>query len=79
MPDLAKFLSKFSKKERKVLEFLIERVVSFHWRGLDIKKLKGYQDIYRIRKGDLRIIFTTKNKSIFILSIERRTEKTYRI
>ena len=79
MSDLGKFLSRFSKKERKVLEFLIDKVVSFKWRGLDIKKLKGYQDIYRIRKRDLRIIFRTKNKTIFILAIERRSEKTYKI
>ena len=79
MPDLGELLSRFNRKERKVLEFLIDKAVSFEWRGLDIKKLKGYQDIYRIRKGDLRIIFRTKNKIIFILAIERRSEKTYKI
>ncbi|MEK7579699.1 MAG: type II toxin-antitoxin system RelE/ParE family toxin [Patescibacteria group bacterium] len=79
MPDLNKLLSKFNKKERKLLELLVEKIISFKWRGLNIKKLKGHQDIYRVRKGNLRIIFRTKNKIIFILAIERRTEKTYKI
>ena len=79
MLDLSKLLSGFNKKERKVLEFLIEKVISSQWRGLDIKKLKGYQDTYRVRKGNLRIIFQIKNKIIFILAIERRSEKTYKI
>ncbi len=79
MPSLKKLLSKFSKEERKVLERLIEEVVSLRWRGLDIKKLKGYQDVFRVRKGDLRIIFTRSKKDIFILAIDRRRESTYRV
>ena len=79
MPSLKKLLSKFSKEERKVLERLIEEVVSLRWRGLDIKKLKGYQDVFRVRKGDLRIILTRSKKDIFILAIDRRRESTYRV
>ncbi len=79
MPDLSRLLSKFGRKERKILESLIEKVISLQWHGLDIKKLTGYEDIYRVRKGNLRIIFRIKSKIIFILAIERRTEKTYKI
>mgnify|MGYP001588520449 CR=1 FL=1 len=79
MPSIKKLISKFSKEERKVLERLIEEVVSLRWRGLDIKKLKGYQDVFRVRKGDLRIIFTRSKKDIFILAIDRRRESTYRV
>ena len=79
MSNLSKLLSKFNEKERKAIELSIKKVISLQWRGLDIKKLKGYQDIFRLRKGNLRIIFQMKNKSIFILTIERRSEKTYKI
>ena len=79
MPDLKKLLSKFGKKERKVLESLTEKIISLQWRGLGIKKLKGYEGIYRVRKGDLRLVFQRKNKNIFILTIERRSEKNYKM
>jgi len=79
MPSLEKLLSKFSKEERKVIEFLIEEIIALRWRDLDIKKLKGYQDVFRVRKGDLRIIFAKDKRDIFILSIDRRRESTYKI
>lgn len=45
--------------------------------NLQIKKLKGCEDIYRVRKGDLRIIFRKDHDDIFILAIERRSDTTY--
>lgn len=78
MPSLKKLFSRFTKEERKLLEFLIEAIISLHWQSLDIKKLKGYQNIFRVRKGKLRIIFSRSDKDIFILNIERRKENTYK-
>lgn len=78
MPDLKKLLSKFNPKEREIIEFLIEAVVSLNWRNLNVKKLKGHQNIFRVRKGDIRIIFMKDNKNIFIFAIERRRENTYK-
>lgn len=77
MPTLKKLLSKFDKEERIILEMLLEKIISLNWRGLDIKKLQGYEDIFRLRKGKLRIIFIKNNKTVSILSIERRSDKTY--
>lgn len=79
MPSLQKLLSKFNKEERELIRSLIEAIIALHWRGLDIKKLKGHQDFFRVRKGDIRIIFTKNKKDIFILSINRRRESTYKI
>lgn len=78
MPNLKRLLSKFNKEERRVLEFLIEKVISFNWQNLDVKKLRGYKDIFRVRKGKIRIIFMKNEKNIVILSIERRHENTYK-
>lgn len=78
MPLLSKLLSKFNKEERKIIEFLLERIISLNWRNLDIKKLRGYDDIFRVRKGKIRIIFTKGKKEIYIIAIERRSEKTYK-
>jgi len=78
MPNLKKLLSKFDKEERKITEFLIEKIISLNWRNLNIKKLKGYQDIFRVRKGKIRIIFSKDKREIYIISIERRCEDTYK-
>ncbi|MEK7087267.1 MAG: hypothetical protein AAB648_01715 [Patescibacteria group bacterium] len=78
MPLLSKLLSKFNKEDRLVLEFLIKKIISLNWQGLDIKKLQGYEDIFRLRKGKLRIIFYKHKSSISIINMERRNDKTYR-
>ena len=78
MPDLKKLFSKFNKQERKVIESLIETIISLRWDNLDVKKLKGHQNIFRVRKGKIRIIFVKDNKDIFIVTIERRRETTYK-
>lgn len=79
MPTLSKLLSKFSIEDRKILESAIVKIISLDWHNLDIKKLKGYQDIFRFRKGKLQIVFTKIDKNIRIINIERRNETTYKI
>lgn len=79
MPTLKKLLSKFSKGDRVILEHLINRIISLSWGSLDIKKLKGYQDFFRLRKGKLRIIFIKIGKNINIINIEYRKETTYKL
>lgn len=79
MPTLRKLLSKFNREDRVILEFLIEKIISLNWHGLDIKKLQGYNDIFRLRKGKLRIIFYKHKAGISVINIERRSEKTYKL
>ena len=79
MPDLKKLLSRFDKKEQNTLETLIERIILLDWKNLDVKKLKGYQNIFRVKRSKLRIIYKlTEQKEIQIISIERRSENTYK-
>ena len=78
MPTLRKLLSKFNREDREILEFLTDKIISLNWHGLDIKKLQGYQDIFRLRKGKIRIIFYKHKVGISIINIERRNEKTYK-
>lgn len=77
MPTLSKLLSKLNIEDRKILESVVAKIASLNWYNLDIKKLKGYQDIFRFRKGKFRIIFTKNGKNIRIINIERRKETTY--
>lgn len=78
MPNLSQLLSKFDKEERRALVPLIEAIISLNWQNLDIKKLKGYQNIFRVRKGKIRVVFAKNKKDISILVIERRREDTYK-
>ena len=80
MDKIEKELQKLTVKERKQIDQILLKLEAGVTKGFDIKKLKGYADIFRMRKGNIRIIYRTNNKgTIFILSIERRREDTYKI
>jgi len=75
---IAKALQKLTSKEQKWVKDTIERLSLRKTEGLDIKKLKGREDIFRVRKSDIRIIYRfAPDDNIYILVIERRHENTY--
>lgn len=78
MDKIEKALKKLSEKERLSIGSLLRQLQAGVSSGMDIKRLKGHADIYRIRKGDIRIIFQMKDGSTSILKIDRRREDTYR-
>ncbi len=77
MDRIAKFLKKLTPKERKITEEIIALVSARDFSGLDIKKLKGSVNIFRIRKGNIRVIFLKEGSQININSIGRRSDTTY--
>ena len=80
MDKIEKALKKLSAKEKVAIRKLLENLYSRNLKSLDIKKLRGRSDIFRARKGSLRIIYRLLNNgSIFILTIERRNENTYNL
>lgn len=78
MDKLEKALQKLSDKERTTLKELFTRLYEGKARGLDIAKLKGFNDIFRLKKGKLRVIFRMTGGSVFLLKIDRRSDTTYR-
>ena len=78
MDAVGKALRKLSEKERARIKYILGRLRTRDYKGLDIKKLKGREDVFRARKGDVRILYRIDREEIFILAIERRSEKTYR-
>lgn len=44
---------------------------------LDIKRLKGYENIFRIRVGNYRIIYYDDGAKIILKAVRKRDEKTY--
>jgi len=75
---IAKALSKFTDKERKQIKTILQDLLNDKYENYDLKKLKGRDDIYRIRQGKIRIIYRIdKDKKVFLLAIERRSDNTY--
>jgi len=78
MDRIKKALQRLSLKEREQVKFIMTQLNRGSFKYLDLKKLKGRKDIFRVRKGSLRIIFQKKSRGkIAILVIERRSETTY--
>ena len=77
MNKLDKFLLKLDKKVRVAIEKTLQQIISGDILALDVKKLKGKENIYRIRAGRVRIIFKDSKEGNKIQSISFRDENTY--
>lgn len=78
MDKIDKALSRLSAKERQRIHQILLMIQERNFFGLDIKKLKGQQAIFRVRAGKYRIIFwLTAEKDIYILGLEKRSDTTY--
>ena len=75
---IKKLLAKLTSKERELVSLLILRVKLDDTQGLDIKQLSGHTDLFRVRKGRLRIVYRKNSRDFLIVRIDRRNEKTYK-
>jgi mRNA-degrading endonuclease RelE of RelBE toxin-antitoxin system len=78
MNAIEKALKKLSAEERRWVREILEKLIANKMQGLDIEKLQGRDDLFRIRKGDVRVVYRKSGNAISILLVERRSEKTYR-
>ena len=75
---IRKTLRQLSSKEQKHITEAIKQIKSNDLKGFDLKKLQGRNDVYRVRKGNFRIIFRRiSDVENMIIAIERRTDTTY--
>lgn len=76
---MTKNLRKFSKRERDQILQIMKRILLDDLENMDLKKLKDREDAFRVRKGDIRIIFRKIDLGVnVIIAIERRSESTYK-
>ena len=61
-----KFIDKLPLNEKKSLVSAIENLPN----GEDIKRLKGYSDLLRLRVGEYRIIYTVDNGKLTVYVID---------
>ena len=78
MDKISKALKNFSDKEKKLVKEILLKLKRDSLINLEIRKLKGYQDIFRIRQGKIRIIYKKTNNQIKLLVIEKKPDTAYR-
>lgn len=61
-----KFIDKLPKNERLRVAKAIEALPN----GEDIKKLKGYNNLLRLRVGDYRIIYTVDHGELVVIVVD---------
>ena len=74
---IAKFLQKLPPKDLKIIKEVILLLSKSQIDNLNVKKLKGSTNIYRARKGNIRIIFSKEKDVVKILQISKRDDQTY--
>ncbi len=78
MDKIEKALKRLNEKEHRLVKQILQQLAKRDYKGLNIQKLRGREDVFRVRKGSIRIIYRIKDSGISVLKIERRSEKTYK-
>lgn len=80
MPSkVEKFLKKLDAKHSVVIARILDRILRGDFEFLDMKKLEGSLNQYRIRKGNIRIQFSLdKNGNAIEIAVDWRNEGTYK-
>jgi mRNA-degrading endonuclease RelE of RelBE toxin-antitoxin system len=78
MDKIKKALKKLTTEEREIAKAILAKIDQGNFSALNIKKLKGRQDIYRVRQGKIRIIYRIgDDKKISVLTLGRKNDNTY--
>lgn len=78
MDRVKKFLRKLSPKEQEAFLLLMQAIKRDFTSVPHLLKMKGYNDLYRIRFGRYRIIFKVSGREIDVVKISKRDEQTYK-
>lgn len=74
MDKIQKFLSHLNKKERAVLLNVLSDIRALKLDAYDIKALQGHKNLYRLRKGSIRIIFSKEKTRGSIIHVSYRKD-----
>ena len=77
--NFTKFLRKLSRKDKEVILAIYRQILARDFAGLQIRKLVGQKDIFRVRHGRIRVIYWDNGKDTpEILKATFRDDSTYR-
>lgn len=68
---ISKALNILSSQNKTKIKAILQNIQNGELLNLDIKKLKGRTDVYRARKGSIRVIFYKTKQTTKILAVER--------
>ena len=74
---ISKFLQKLPPKDLKIIKEVILLLSKNQIDNLNVKKLKGSTNIYRARKGNIRIIFSKEKDVVKILQISKKIGRAH--
>ena len=77
MDSITKFLLKLSILERNIILELIKKILILDLNNLDIKKMIWKDNLFRVRKWKIRIIFKKSENKWVLLDINYR-DKIYK-
>lgn len=77
MNRIEKFLAALDTNRRRQVEAVILRIVANDLANMDVKKLRGREQEFRVRVGRMRIQFVRDRNENRILVIEWRNSHTY--
>ena len=78
MDKVAKFFQKLNKQESAKFLELKKQILAGNFENADIKSIKSKPDLFRVRLGRYRMIFSGKKTGkIKLLKIVKRDEQTY--
>ncbi len=81
MDKVNKFLNKLRQNEKLEAEQILDEIYSGKWEHLNIKKLSGFTNLYRVRKHSIRFIFrllSTNPIEIQVISVGNKDDNTYK-
>lgn len=72
MDKIRKFLCKLTSKEQIVIYDILQSILNNDFWHLDITKLVNNENKYRVRKGNIRIVFSKSSDGNKIINIDYR-------
>jgi mRNA-degrading endonuclease RelE of RelBE toxin-antitoxin system len=79
MDKIDKALLNLTEKQRGQIYEKFSLVCLGNIKGLNIKKMKGHSDLYRLRVGNIRLIYRhNNNHEPIIIFIGKRDDQTYK-
>ena len=77
MDKAKKFLRKLSGAEQDEIDGILFKIEHGDVGGLDVKKLKGHKNLFRVRVGDVRIVFSQEGGNFSVVFIDNRGDSKY--
>ena len=77
MDNVQKFIDKLNIREARKVYAAITAIRSGNLTNLDVKKLQGFSNVYRVRVGGVRILFAKLNGLNIVTEVGFRSDNTY--